>query len=645
MRPRLLILCAAFWLLASGPSADAAAKWTELRSENFLFIGDASEGDIRRVAERLEQFRSALLSVLQVNTAPAPDPTVVMVFDRDRSMTPVKPLFGGKPIDVAGYFQGGEDANYIAISAEFIELALPTIFHEYAHFLIANIQGEVPVWVGEGLAELYAMTEQEDGGKTVTIGRAPGHHVALLRSTTMLPLKDLVAVGHSASIYNEGNRRSVLYAQSWALVHYLTIGNEARAAQFRKYMVALRSGTPPEQALASAFGEDVKLLDRELADYVRRITFPLIRFRFTEQSASTSIPRGHPLDFDDADAYVADLQGRVRRITEARARVAAIQKRNPNVGRALMVLGAIDLREQRVKEAVAQLEKAAALAPKDFIVQSTYGRSLVTQMSDARNDRAMVAKLLPEARRALAGATALNPNSPRAAYMLAYAELSGGGDAVSAIASLERAVKLDPRRDEYRMLLARALLNQGDHDRAHVLIAGLMGGGRTVATRDEARGLMGQLVNLQNARSARAATPPPLTPPAAAGATTPSSADTIAEENQRLGSRLSGLLFRAVQPGEQRVFGTLDAIDCVNGTVTLRVTSSGRTLALTAKQFTDVDFISYRSTAPGEVKCGPQTRDRVYATYRAVAAGRGVDGAAVAIEIVPDGFVPPKPQQ
>ena len=123
--------CAAAWLLVVVLPAGASAKWTELRSENFVFIGDASEGQIRRVAERLEQFREALLRVLPGASAQSPVPTVVMVFDGDRSMTPVKPLYRGKPIELNGYFQSGEDVNYIVVNAEFLDIAVVTIFHEY----------------------------------------------------------------------------------------------------------------------------------------------------------------------------------------------------------------------------------------------------------------------------------------------------------------------------------------------------------------------------------------------------------------------------------------------------------------------------------------------------------------------------------
>ena len=265
----------------------------------------------------------------------------------------------------------------------------------------------------------------------------------------MMPVKQLLAVDHSASVYNEGSRRSVLYAQSWALVHYLTLGNPARAAQFRKYLSAMRSGTPDEQAFAAAFGNDTAALDRELSEYVRRHTFPAVRLNFPEKTAATTVPRGRTLDDDEADTYVADMQARVNRVDEARARIAAIQKRAPKVGRASMVLGTIDLRENRLADALGHLEKAAALAPDDFIVQSTYGRGLVTQMSEARTDIEGAAAVLPRARQALRRATAISPGSARAAWMLAYAELVGGGDVAAAIGALERAVQLDPSREEY----------------------------------------------------------------------------------------------------------------------------------------------------------------------------------------------------
>jgi len=630
----------------------AAAKWTQLQSENFTFIGDASEGQIRRVAERLEQFREALLRVLPGANAQSPVPTVVVVFDQDRTMTPVKPLFRGNPIELAGYFQSGEDVNYIAVNAEYLDLAVLAIFHEYAHFLVSNSQGSVPIWVGEGLAELYEITQQLDGGKSVVIGRAPAHHVELLKASTMMPIKELVAVGRDASVYNEGNRRSVLYAQSWALVHYLTLGSPVRAPQFRKYLGALRAGTVPADAFAEVFGADVAALDRELFDYVRQFSFPAFRLDFAEKSAAASIPRGVTLADAQADAYLADLQARSGRVDEARTRVAALLKKDPGVGRASMVLGTIELRANRLSDALVHLERGASQAPDDFVVQSTYGRGLVMQMSGVRTDPQATVAILPRARAALRRATAINPKSARAAWMLAYVELVGGGDVPGAVAALERAIQLDPSREEYRLLLAQAQIRQGDYDKATALLGPIMAAGRTADTRAEARRVMTDVGNIRAAREAGAAppsirsslmaslaTPPAPVPP---GGSTPTPIDEARLAELRSQAGRAGLQLRPVAAGEQRVIGTFEAIECVNGTVVLRVVSDGRALSLRTRQLADVDFISYRSSAPGNVSCGPQpTSYSVYATYRPSAAGTaGIDGDAVAIEVLPDGFKP-----
>ena len=53
--------------------------------------------------------------------------------------------------------------------------------------------------------------------------------------------------------YNEGARRGVFYAESWALMHYLMLGNPARMAQLRRYLVAVKDGLEPEPAFKAAF--------------------------------------------------------------------------------------------------------------------------------------------------------------------------------------------------------------------------------------------------------------------------------------------------------------------------------------------------------------------------------------------------------
>ncbi len=83
--------------------AEAKDTWTKVRSNNFLLVGNANEQDIREVAVRLEQFRDGfarLLTGFRFNSAAA---TTVVVFKSNQAFDPFKPVYQGKPGNVAGY--------------------------------------------------------------------------------------------------------------------------------------------------------------------------------------------------------------------------------------------------------------------------------------------------------------------------------------------------------------------------------------------------------------------------------------------------------------------------------------------------------------------------------------------------------------
>ncbi|MGC4082386.1 MAG: hypothetical protein QM736_09840 [Vicinamibacterales bacterium] len=137
---------AAVWLVVVGLLAPvpAWAKWTRVTSEHFTFVGDASERDIRLIAQELEQFRDVVSRVLSDGVTNSPVRTVVVVFQNDKSFEPFRPQFRGKTVSAAGYFLGHEDGNYIAVNAEQQTDAYGVIFHEFAHFMMASTVGHAP---------------------------------------------------------------------------------------------------------------------------------------------------------------------------------------------------------------------------------------------------------------------------------------------------------------------------------------------------------------------------------------------------------------------------------------------------------------------------------------------------------------------
>jgi hypothetical protein len=95
-------------------------KWTRVTSANFYLIGNAPEQDIQQVGARLEQFREVFRRLLPNYNFNSPVPTNVVVFSDKLTFSEYKPVNSeGILTDwAAGYFQSGEDSNYIALTVE-----------------------------------------------------------------------------------------------------------------------------------------------------------------------------------------------------------------------------------------------------------------------------------------------------------------------------------------------------------------------------------------------------------------------------------------------------------------------------------------------------------------------------------------------
>ena len=104
--------------------------------------------------------------------------------------------------------------------------------------------------------------------------------------------------------------------------------------------------------------------------------------------------------------------------------------------------------------------------------------------------------------------------------------------------------------------------------------------------------------------------------------------------------REARLGLREVRAGETRVFGVFAAVECAKGGLVLRIESERRVLRLSARSFEEIEFISHRKNGPNGVACGEQRPlFPVLATFRA-GDQPGVDGKAVAIEVVEDDYLP-----
>ena len=270
---RLLALIVLF--LSIAVSASAKDEWIQVRSKNFFLVGNASEKDIRKVATRLEQFRETFRLLFGKMNLTSPIATNVIVFKSDSAYKPFKPKRADGKIDnfVAGFFQPGEDVNYITLSTEGEDAdTFGTIFHEYVHFIVNTNFGksEVPPWFNEGLAEYYQTFAIEQDQK-VKLGLPQSIHLQLLNQSKLIPLDQLFKISNYQLLQTGDHSRSIFYAESWALIHYFV--QTGKSDGLGKFLNLILNDTPPEKAFQDAFSMTYPQMEKELRKYVSQSSY------------------------------------------------------------------------------------------------------------------------------------------------------------------------------------------------------------------------------------------------------------------------------------------------------------------------------------------------------------------------------------
>jgi tetratricopeptide (TPR) repeat protein len=621
-------LAASLLLLVTAAGGRAAERpWNLVRGRNVTDAGQQSPRTLRQIAVELEQFRFALGAFIRGARQPPSTPTIVYAFDDRRSMEPFLPLYNGKPASLGGYCHcgGNDDVNYIVVDLGSFADSSALVFHEYTHLLVRNATPLVPVWLNEGLAEFYS-TFRLAGPMKAEIGRPVERHVVLLRQRT-IPIQELVAVTSSSALYNESERRSIFYAEAWALTHYLLTERENGAASINKYMALVASGTGAEQAFAQAFSTTPSGMDVELRNYVARPVFKSMTYQLDDRVEVDEPERAATLAPADAAARLGGIQLRVNRLTEAAPRIEAAAAAGPDLSEAQLALALLRIRQGRTAEARDAIQRAAALAPNDFTTQYLDGLLLLRAQADVSDDAR--AAMDEAAHAALTRAIAADPDSAEARAWQAYTDIVADTRLPEAHAAMVKAIELAPGRLDFRFRLAEVNLRLGNEAEARQTLANL------VATSPDER-------LVESARSLLAAIDKPrrgAEPRESHGAAV--SVPDVDAERPVPEPASPSLELRRVQPGEERAYGELVSFECSTTGFRFSLRVGSRTVVATARRMEDVQLTYFGETKGFSLSCGPRTPpDRVFLTWRTGHAAGDVVGEAVAVEFLPANYVP-----
>ena len=181
-----------------------------------------------------------------------------------------------------------------------------TAVHEYMHLLIRHSGGSFPLWLNEGMAELYSSMNVQ-GGK-MRVGDLHVGRYQLLKTSKWLPMELLMEVDHQSPIYTAKGHSGIFYSQSWALAHMIMLGDKYRdkAGEFLRKVAG--EEMPAAKAFQDVYGKTLFKVLKDLEDYLSANSIKIALFDYKPEKSPA--PEVRPATPFESDLAVARLLSR-----------------------------------------------------------------------------------------------------------------------------------------------------------------------------------------------------------------------------------------------------------------------------------------------------------------------------------------------
>ena len=450
-RPPGRALAGTTLLLITLTSAACAAPhdpWLRIQSANFELFTTAPEHSGRDLVQHFEMVRSFFLQAFGSDVAGS-KPVSIIAFRNRKEFAPYTPNQAA-----SAFFHPGAAHDFIVMTNDSTG-QYQVANHEYTHLLVGQTSETLPVWLNEGMAELYATLERE--GALIVVGRAaPGRAQALI-SEKWIDLEVLLSATYDSPLYNEKNRAGMFYAESWALVHMLNLGNG-----YRTGLHAMLDALKTEDAAAAfrqAYGKSVAEVQQDLQAYIRspHVNGVGIRVELPKSAEAPEVQTGAGMAARLALAEL--LSAYPGKVSQAWAAYQQLGAEYPQRWEVQSAWARFLFRERRNDEALAHFARAAELGSTDPLTFLDYGRAL--GMAGREQDGLA----------AFRKAVTLDPTRKETHFDLGLAQARAGAWR-EAVAELQLAVPVTrPQASRYFYNMAYAEYRMGDAVKARELVA------------------------------------------------------------------------------------------------------------------------------------------------------------------------------
>jgi tetratricopeptide (TPR) repeat protein len=383
MPNKRLVLAGLAWLFALlyVPGVAAEREWVKIQSPHFEVFSPAGEKRARDAIIYFERIRNFFITA--TNSKLPPERTTIVAFNSAKDFEPYRP----NEFSIAFYL-GGHERDYIVMGRTSSD-ARNIAIHEYVHLLVKHSGIEMPVWMNEGLAELYSTLTPV--GSKVRVGDVIPERLLYLRQKKFIPLEELTAVGHDSPHYNEKNRAGVFYSQSWALTHMISLSGLYRpgSSQFTREIAIGRSAA---EAFQSVYQKTLEEVQKDLKSYVNGSNFMAAIFDIKLEKADEDIQTA-PADDLETRLVLVDLLDRGKG-DQAHKMYEEMMQAYPQAPSVREGFGYLLMRENQSEEAKKVFAEAVELNSTNAKLYSDYARLL-------RQDGAPNAQVIPLFERAL----------------------------------------------------------------------------------------------------------------------------------------------------------------------------------------------------------------------------------------------------
>jgi tetratricopeptide (TPR) repeat protein len=320
LRVSVLVRCfAALPVLVSILPLQAEQHWISLTTPHFEMYTTNGAGSGTRALQVFERVRAFFLEASPTKQAPD-TPVRIIAFRSEKEFAPYRPNGGA-----AAYYQRSRKRDYIVMQ-DLSTDNYRTAVHEYTHLIVEHAGVKLPIWLNEGLADLYSSLEPR-GDQTI-VGRPLEGHLQLLGQQKWLDLSVLLAVQQDSPYYNDRDKMAIFYAQSWALTHMLVLGKDYHAG-FSRFISSIAGGKSAEASFASVYGKTLGQVRADLNGYFQKTTIQVSVFDIKMEKINLQ-PRIADLTSLHTELALTDLlASQPRKSAEAKNRLERIAAQYP----------------------------------------------------------------------------------------------------------------------------------------------------------------------------------------------------------------------------------------------------------------------------------------------------------------------------